>query len=178
MLFSWEGGPMGVLRHADTPELAELGRNLDGKRTTGAFDGLGQNFGSRKEPGQRGKPPRLFQIGTRFPFWNQPHRPSRSIQEVRKGSGRRPPEVPGWSCGSSGLNTRLTSSLRILLFPVTAPKSAESRECVLPVWLRVLAPCQRRPQTTIGRVPRGLERRRCNLRQREILRLIPEQTTR
>jgi hypothetical protein len=46
---------------------------------------------SRRESGQRGKPPRLFQIGTRFPFWNPPHRPSRSNQEVRKGSRQKSP---------------------------------------------------------------------------------------
>ena len=94
MVFFWEGGPIGVLRHADTPELAELGRTFDGKRTTGAFDGLGQRFGSRQEPGQRGKPRRPFQIGTRFPFWNQPYRPSMFIQEVRKGSRRKCPICP------------------------------------------------------------------------------------
>ena len=85
---------MGVLRRADPPEFAEPGRALDGKRTTEAFDGLGQRFGSRQDPGQRGKPPQHFQIGTHFPFWNQPHRPSMSIQEVRKGSRRKSPGCP------------------------------------------------------------------------------------
>ncbi len=99
-----------------------------------------------------------------------------SYKKSEKAPGEGPLGVPGWPCGSSRLNTRLTSSLRILLFRVTAPKSADSRECVLPAWLWVLAPCQRRPQTTIGRVPRGLEGRRCNLRQCEVPRLIPEHT--
>jgi hypothetical protein len=88
--------PSAALRHPDRPRHAEVGRNFDGKRTTGAFDGLGQRFGSRQEVGPRGKPPRLFQIGTRFPFWNQPHRPSRSAQEVRKGPRRKSPICPRW----------------------------------------------------------------------------------
>ena len=101
-----------------------------------------------------------------------------SYKKSEKAPGESALYVLGWSCGSSRLNTRLTSSLRILLFRVTAPKSADSRECVLPAWLWVLAPCQPRSQTTIGRVPRGLERRRCYLRQCEVPRLIPEQTLR
>ena len=44
-------------------------------------------------------------------------------QKSEKAPGESPLYVPGWSCGSSSLNTRLTSSLRILLFPYTAPKS-------------------------------------------------------
>jgi hypothetical protein len=55
-----------------------------------------------------------------------------SYKKSEKAPGESPLDVPGWSCGSSRLNTRLTSSLRILLFRVTAPKSADSRECVLP----------------------------------------------
>jgi len=94
MVFFGKGVPIGVLRHPDRPGLAEVGRNFDGKRTTGAFDGLGQRFRSRQELGQRGKPPRLFQIGTRFPFWNQPQRPSRSTPEVRKGTRRKSPLCP------------------------------------------------------------------------------------
>jgi hypothetical protein len=44
-------------------------------------------------------------------------------KKSEKALGESPLDVPGWSCGSSSLNTRLTSSLRILLFRVTAPKS-------------------------------------------------------
>jgi hypothetical protein len=44
-------------------------------------------------------------------------------KKSEKAPGESPLYVPGWSCGSSSLNTRLTSSLRILLFRVTAPKS-------------------------------------------------------
>jgi hypothetical protein len=68
--------------------------------------------------------------------------PRCSYKKSEKAPSESPLDVPGWSCGSSSLNTRLTSSLRILLFRVTAPKSADSRECVLPAWLRVLAPCR------------------------------------
>ena len=44
-------------------------------------------------------------------------------KKSEKAPGESPLDVPAWSCGSSSLNTRLTSSLRILLFRVTAPKS-------------------------------------------------------
>jgi len=94
LVFFGKGVAIGVLRHPDRPGLAEVGRNFDGKRTTGAFDWPGQRFGSKQEVGPRGTPPRLFQIGTRFPFWNQPHRPSMSTQEVRKGTRRKSPICP------------------------------------------------------------------------------------
>jgi hypothetical protein len=104
-------------------------------------------------------------IGLRCPY-----------KKSEKASGKSPLDVPGWSCGSPNRNPRLTSSLRILPFESQHRSRPDSRECVLPAWPRVLAPCQLRPQTTIGRVPRGLERRRCNLRECEVSRLIPEQT--
>jgi hypothetical protein len=69
-------------------------------------------------------------IGPRCPY-----------KKSERDAGEGPLDVPGSSCGSSNLSTKLTSSLRILLFRVTAPRSAHSRECVLPAWLRVLAPC-------------------------------------
>jgi len=63
-------------------------------------------------------------------------------KKPEKASGGSALDVPRWSCGSSSLKTRVPSSLRVLLFRVTAPKSADSRECLLPAWLRVLAPCR------------------------------------
>jgi hypothetical protein len=44
-------------------------------------------------------------IGLRCPY-----------KKPEKASGAGPLDIPGWSCGSSSLNTRLTSSLRVLLF--------------------------------------------------------------
>ena len=178
MVFFWEGVPVGVLRHADTPELAELGRNLDGKRTTGAFDGLTKASEADKNVGRERNRPGFSKSGLASHSGTSRIGPPCPYKKSQKAPGESPLDVPGWSCGSSSLNTMLTSSLRILLFRVTAPKSADSRECVLPAWLWVLAPCPPRPQTTIGRVARGLERRRCNLRQCEVPCLIPEQTLR
>ena len=85
--------------------------------------GWGKDSEANKKLGREGNHPGFSKSGlasrsgTRRISLRGPHKKS------EKAPGESPLYVPGWSCGSSSLNTRLTSSLRILLFRVTAPKS-------------------------------------------------------
>jgi hypothetical protein len=48
---------------------------LTGSRKEMLARGPGQDLGACKTPCLEGNRPRLFQIGTRFPFWHRPTRP-------------------------------------------------------------------------------------------------------
>jgi hypothetical protein len=85
--------------------------------------GWGRDLEADKNPGREGNHPGFSKSGLASHSGTSRIGLRGPNKKSEKAPGECPLYVPGWSCGSSSLNTRVTSSLRILLFRVTAPKS-------------------------------------------------------